>query len=171
MTGMRNLPLCYPEARPRIVGDSFADAVLRLFFRREALRVLRLPDDVPILEISYALPSEAAVLARVGFGSLGPRRVVPDAGWAVASVTRHENRGPVVSLTDGSLSVKVAGAPGDSGGPIVDVASGRVAAVVSRGLAAHGLELGPDARPFDDSRVSGPRLIQCRTAIAKALAR
>ena len=59
--------------------------------------------------------------------------------------------------------VRVPGAPGDSGGPIVDTATGRIAAVVSRGRTGKS----DDTEPA----VAGARLLGCSKTILTALAR
>ena len=110
-------------------------------------------------------PREAGVYELAGFGTEVKPRNIPLTGWYVSSVTRHMFRGPVIGTTDGVLTVELPGAPGDSGGPIVDVATGRIAAVVSRGRTGDSKEEG--AAP----RVAGARLMACKKSIAAALAR
>lgn len=127
------------------------------------------PNDVPRLEIGYGVPTEAGVFELAGFGTGRPLRQVPLTGWAVSSVTRHLFRGPVIAGDDRLLSVFLPAVPGDSGGPIVDVATGKVASVVSRGRRYDEDELQPS--PREAGRAEGPRLIACKRTITSALAR
>jgi hypothetical protein len=92
-------------------------------------------------------------------------------GWAVSSVERRGHRGRVTATNDERLSVALASAPGDSGGPIIDVATGRVASVVSKGSTNHdSLHLSPDVSPkIAGVRTDGPRLATCRPTIEEGL--
>jgi hypothetical protein len=122
------------------------------------------PAALPRFAVGYDAPDEAATFDLAGFGTEEKPREIPMTGWAVWSLTRHERRGPIVALTDSSLVVGVPAAHGDSGGPIVDTASGRIVSVISR-LAQ------PDATRGLESQVAGPRLATCRATIEAALAR
>ncbi len=125
------------------------------------------PRDVPIFEIGYEVPTEAGVFEIGGFGTKKKLLRVPDTDWVVLQSDRHVLHGPVRSITDDLLAVEVPGVPGDSGGPIVDVATGRVVSVISRGSAPE------DGDPKDREKVAepvvlGPRLLACREAIDAA---
>jgi len=128
------------------------------------------PDDVPTFQVSFDEPHDAGIFALAGFGTNTTPRVVPLTSWGVSSVTRHFHRGPVTKVTTGALVVAIDGSPGDSGGPILDLATGRVVSVVSRGISraeeakARGVD-SDDGVPL----VSGPRLTACKRAIATAL--
>ncbi|HEY8076999.1 MAG TPA: trypsin-like serine protease [Labilithrix sp.] len=125
------------------------------------------PADVPILDVSFAIPDQAGIYELGGFGSNKKPRAMPGTDWYVWSRTRHLYTGPILGATASEIAVQLPGVPGDSGGPILDVASGRVIAVVSRGR--------PDAEPSKEDPggplVKGPRLITCKKTIEDALAR
>lgn len=122
------------------------------------------PHDVPIFELGWDTPEEAGVFELGGFGRREPLGVMPGTDWAVMQTNRHVRRGPVLSMDGNVLAVAIPGVPGDSGGPIVDVATGRVVSVVSRG---HAKEDGAPDGPI----VLGPRLLSCKDAIDAAFAR
>ena len=118
------------------------------------------PKDVPIFEIGWDVPQEVEVFELGGFGSGGKLKAMPDSGFMMIQSNRHIHRGDVRVLTDSLIAVNVPGVHGDSGGPIIDVATGRVVSVASRG-----------ASKDDDSQkglVIGPRLMGCRDAIDAA---
>jgi hypothetical protein len=117
------------------------------------------PRDVPIFELGWDIPTEAAVFELGGFGSREKLKAMPDTGWMVLSSNRHIRRGPVQSVSDTLLAVEILGAPGDSGGPIIDTSNGRLVSVVSRGKAPN--DPGGDL-------VFGPRLLSCKDAIDAA---
>lgn len=119
------------------------------------------PGDVPLLDVGYTVPSEAGVFQMAGFGTKKKLRVVPGAGWMVLDTDRHVLTGPARLVDDDVIAVAMPGVPGDSGGPIVDLATGRVVAVISRGRAGDD-ELG------DEPVALGPRLVACRRAIDAA---
>lgn len=128
------------------------------------------PAGVPVFELAYEVPREAAVFELAGFGTDTKPREIPLTGWYVSSVTRHLHRGSVLAVNDGTLMVNVPGSPGDSGGPIIDTATGKIAGVVSRGRSGkktEKLEPGDNGEPL----VAGARLAQCKNVIARALAR
>jgi hypothetical protein len=129
------------------------------------------PSDVPHFEIGYDLPSEADVLETAAFGSNERPRSIPLTRWAISSVHRRVHRGHVTSTNDERLSVALASAPGDSGGPIIDVATGRVAAVVSKGSTNHdAIHLSPDLpSQIVGVQTHGPRLTTCRPTIEAGL--
>ena len=130
------------------------------------------PSDVPIFELGFDVPQEAGIFELAGFGTDTKLRNVPLTGWYVSSVTRHVHRGPVTRVSSGAISVRVEGAPGDSGGPIVDLATGRIAAVVSRGRTGRNADdVSDPGRKVDEPIVLGARLIGCKKAIVTALAR
>jgi hypothetical protein len=120
------------------------------------------PADVPIFDIGWDIPTEAEVFEASGFGSpeSSKLKTMPDSGFMMIQSQRHVHRGPVRSLSDKLLAVELPGVPGDSGGPIVDFASGRVVSVISRGR--------PDDDPTQVPIVHGPRLMACRDAIDAA---
>jgi len=122
------------------------------------------PAEVPALRVSFDVPREAGVYELAGFGTYEKPREIPETGWFVYSLTRHLHAGPVRQVRDGSLVVEVTGAPGDSGGPIFDTATGNIVAVVSR-LARQ------DDPKNREPAVSGPRFMTCRKTIEEALAR
>jgi len=122
------------------------------------------PSVVGAFELSWDVPLDAGVFELAGFGTSEKARVIPLTGWSISSVTRHVNHGPVVVAGDESLFVKIDGAPGDSGGPIIDTATGRIVSVVSRGISKKESRSG-------EPLVAGPRLTTCRHAIEVALAR
>jgi len=117
------------------------------------------PKDVPIFELGWDIPEEAAVFELGGYGSREKLGNVPDTNWPVFQSDRHIRRGPVRSVSDSMIAVDVIGQPGDSGGPIIDVATGRVVSVVSSGK--------PDAKDAGNV-VYGSRLMSCRAAIDAA---
>lgn len=125
------------------------------------------PRDVPIFEIGYEVPAEAGVFEIGGFGTKQKLRNVPETDWMVLQSDRHVLRGPVRLVTEDLLAVSTPGVPGDSGGPIVDVATGRVVSVISRG---HAPEDGDekDRAKVGEPVVLGPRLLACREAIDAA---
>lgn len=125
------------------------------------------PAGVPIFELGFDVPQEAAIFELAGFGADVKPRNIPMTSWYVSSVKRHVHRGPVIATTDGAIMVELPGAPGDSGGPIVDVASGRIAGVVSRGRSGKADGEREGVTPL----VAGARLIGCKKTIAMALAR
>jgi hypothetical protein len=137
------------------------------------------PHDVPIFELDWGIPREAGVFELSGFGTDTKLREVPLTGWYVSSVTRHVHHGPVIAVRDGSLMVRVEGSPGDSGGPIIDTETGRIAAVVSKGRSGKSpkdddLHAGLPPRneqQVEEPLVGGARVIACRKTIAKALTR
>lgn len=122
------------------------------------------PHDVPIFELGWDVPTEAGVFEMGGFGTPVKLRTMPGTDWAVLASDRHVRRGLVLSVSDDILAVAIPGVPGDSGGPIVDVATGRVVSVVSRGRAKD------DDAP-EGPVVLGPRLAACRATIDAAFAR
>jgi hypothetical protein len=122
------------------------------------------PAALPRFAIGYDAPDEAATFDLAGFGTDDRPRQIPLTGWAVWSLTRHARRGPVVAVDDASILVGVPAAPGDSGGPIVDIPSGRVVSVISRLVDA-------GSRSPEERSVGGPRLATCRSTIEAALAR
>jgi hypothetical protein len=130
------------------------------------------PNDVPLFELAWDVPEEATVFDLTGFGTDTKPRNIPLTGWYVSSVTRHVHRGTVRQVTTGVLTVDVAGAPGDSGGPILDATTGRIAAVVSRGRSGKAVddETGNETRA-EAPIVNGARLLGCKKTIESALAR
>jgi hypothetical protein len=118
------------------------------------------PRDVPIFEIGWDVPEEADVFEMGGYGSGGKLKAMPDSGFMMIQSSRHIHRGEVRVLTDSLIAVNVPGVHGDSGGPIIDVASGRVVSVVSRGATT-------DDDP-ETKLVVGARLMGCRDAIDAA---
>lgn len=125
------------------------------------------PRDVPIFEIGYEIPSEAGVFEIGGFGTKQKLRKLPDTDWVIVQSDRHVLRGPVRLLNDDLLAVSTPGVPGDSGGPIVDVATGRVVSVISRGSAPEDGDA-KDRSKAGEPIVIGPRLLGCRDAIDAA---
>ena len=125
------------------------------------------PRDVPIFELGYDVPAEAGVFEIGGFGTKQKLRTVPDTGWMVLQSDRHVLRGPVRTISDGLLAVSTPGVPGDSGGPIVDLATGHVVSVISRGSAPEDGDA-KDREKTAEPVVIGPRLLACRDAIDAA---
>ncbi len=125
------------------------------------------PGDVPLLRVSFALPDEAGVYQLGGFGSTKKPKAMPGTGWYVWSRTRHLQTGEILRANASEIVVNVPGAPGDSGGPILDTATGDVIAVASRGRTDGG-ETGTDP---GGPLVAGPRLLTCKKTIEEALAR
>ncbi len=124
------------------------------------------PANMPIFQVAFDVPSEAGIFELAGFGTDTKAREIPLTGWYVTSVTRHLHRGAVIGTTTGTLTLGLPGAPGDSGGPIVDVATGRIAGVVSRGR-THAA----NAADNEGALVTGARLMDCKKTITTALAR
>jgi hypothetical protein len=125
------------------------------------------PRDVPIFELGYDVPAEAGVFEIGGFGTKQKLRTVPDTGWMVLQSDRHVLRGPVRTISDGLLAVSTPGVRGDSGGPIVDLATGHVVSVISRGSAPEDGDA-KDREKTAEPVVIGPRLLACRDAIDAA---
>lgn len=122
------------------------------------------PSVVRPYELSYDRPLRAGVFELAGFGSDREPRVVPLTSWGVLSTSRHYHSGPIAAFSQEEIWVNIDGAPGDSGGPILDATTGKVIAVVSRGRTK---KEDKDSVPL----VSGPRLGACRETIELALAR
>jgi Trypsin len=132
--------------------------------------VVMLSKDVPEIQpfaISFSVPERADMFDVTGFGTDNKPRAIPGFG-AILSVTRHLNSGPLYAATDAAMIFPIPGAPGDSGGPIVDADSGKIVSVASRGR-THG---DPDEAAGDPGGpfVARPRLITCKKAIETALA-
>jgi hypothetical protein len=125
------------------------------------------PAEVPIFELGFDLPNEGGVFDLSGFGTDTKPRNVPLTSWYVSSVTRHVHAGPALAVDDDVLLVRVPGAPGDSGGPIIDTSTGRIAGVVSKGRTGAKESDHGEGNP----RVGGARLISCKKMILNALAR
>lgn len=125
------------------------------------------PAEVAPFALGYDVPDEAAVYELGGFGTSDKPKLIPKTGWSVSMVERHVFRGPVVHVNDAMLMVELPARPGDSGGPIVDTATGRLVSVVSHGRAGDDWSASGEASPL----VTGPRLHACEGAIADALAR
>lgn len=121
------------------------------------------PKDVPIFEIGWDVPEQAEVFELGGFGSGGKLKAMPESGFMMIQSTRHIHRGNVRLVNDSLIAVNVPGVQGDSGGPIIDVATGRVVSVASRGKAND-----DDAQKEDPGLVIGARLMSCRDAIDAA---
>jgi hypothetical protein len=122
------------------------------------------PKDVPIFEIGWDVPEEVLVFELGGFGSGGKLKAMPESGFMMIQSNRHIHRGDVRLLTDSLIAVNVPGVQGDSGGPIIDVATGRVVSVASRGKAKDA----DDPQDPQKGLVIGPRLMSCRDAIDAA---
>jgi len=142
------------------------------------------PHGVPIFDLGYDIKepvgSSASVFELSGFGSATKPRGIPDTNWGLVSTKRHVYRGPVIGHTDHVVLVEILGHHGDSGGPIIDTATGRIVSVVSRGNDPEAEEekkkKGANGSAGDDEEekppiVGGPRLYQCKKAIDDALAR
>lgn len=143
------------------------------------------PAEVPTFALGYDIPQEGAAIFELGgFGTDVEPKSIPGFG-AITSVNRHMVRGPVAVADDNAIVLNIVGKHGDSGGPIVDVKSGRVVSVVSRGgkledpektkkkkqqafsINAVRQEDDEDEQPL----VGGPRLYTCKRAIDETLAR
>lgn len=120
------------------------------------------PKDVPIFEIGWDVPEEAEMFEMGGFGSGGKLKAMPESGFMMIQSNRHVHRGHVRVVSESLLAVNVPGVQGDSGGPIIDVASGRVVSVASRGAAPK------EGEEASSGVVIGPRLVSCRDAIDAA---
>lgn len=140
-----------------------------------------LPSDVASFGVSYDVPKMAAVFELSGFGTNAAPRGVHHWGGLIAT-NRHVYEGPILEVTDARIAFRIPGAPGDSGGPIVDTATGHVVSVTSRGRSredtdeplargpSSGLFAPPSAARYEPL-VTGPRLATCRATIDAALAR
>jgi hypothetical protein len=120
------------------------------------------PKDVPVFEIGWDVPAEAEVFEMGGFGSGGKMKAMPESGFMMIQSNRHVHRGRVRAVSESLLAVNVPAVQGDSGGPIIDVASGRVVSVASRGSAPN------EGEEASTGVVIGPRLVSCRDAIDAA---
>jgi hypothetical protein len=118
------------------------------------------PHDVPIFDLDYDDPTLAAMFELDGYGSGKKPRAVPGTGWMIFEGERHVVRGPVVHATPQHIMVNLRGVHGDSGGPIIDIATGKIVSVASR--ATEDSRKGPDL-------VVGPRLATCKKAIDEAM--
>lgn len=125
------------------------------------------PTGIRSFAMTYAVPDSAAVHSLSGFGSWTKPRSLPDTQWMTLSLTRHILRGPVYTMTDGAIAVQIAGAPGDSGGPIVDASTGTIVGVASKARQ----DAEPDGVDPGGPMVVGARLLPCKKAIETALAR
>jgi hypothetical protein len=119
------------------------------------------PRDVPIFDVGWDIPETAEMFELGGYGTPGKLKAMPDSGFMMIQSERHIRRGAVHVVADGLLAVNLPGVPGDSGGPIIDVATGRVVSVASRGK---GMSANADDA-LKDGLVIGPRLMACRDAI------
>jgi len=130
-------------------GDAAHDLAL-LDLSREA------PADLaPFGLAEEATTDEATVYEMAGFGTREAQQLVPLTRWTIATTPRHELRGPILFADDRLLAVRILSRPGDSGGPIVDGATGRIVSVVSRG------KLGDRSEEYTGLTL-GPRLATCR---------
>lgn len=144
------------------------------------------PVGTPMFELGYDIqPLESSSASRFssfevsGFG-MTSKAVKPmpdtDDGWVVITANRHVARGPAVGRTDSIILIEAAGHHGDSGGPIVEAATGRVVSVISRGNDPdeEKKKKGANASGDDDEQpplIGGPRLFNCKKAIDDSLAR
>ncbi len=129
------------------------------------------PEDAPIFELSYDVPEEAGIFQLGGYGTREKRSIV-DWGPAFQS-KRHMVKGPVLALWNDRVMIQAPGIPGDSGGPIVDTATGKIVSVVSRGRSGHEDQSEPtplkSGQKEPDPLVGGPRLGSCKNTIVAAL--
>ncbi len=125
------------------------------------------PTDVGTFDIGYEAPDEVILYELSGFGTKERPPVMPSTMWSVWTTTRHSFRGPATRVTDTLVNVEISGKPGDSGGPIVDAATGRLVSVVSRGHS--GDEWHRGGRTSGHS--IGPRMLTCKKTIDAAFAR
>lgn len=159
-----------PWGRVGVVGVKLCDG-----YDNDAahdLAMLLLSKDVPADVSIFALapdifePAQATVFAMGGFGTHANTSAMPATDWGVYSVDRHTRTGPAIFLDHRVFVAEIHGAPGDSGGPIVDTSTGLLVSVVSRGRAPQ-----PVGELEADRVVIGPRLATCRRVIDELLAR
>jgi hypothetical protein len=146
------------------------------------------PVGTPMFELGYDIQqpvgSDLSIFELSGFGMTSKAvKTMPDTdGWVVISAKRHVARGPVIGRTDTIVLLEAVGHHGDSGGPIVDTATGRIVSVVSRGndpdddeeeknKNKKGANASGPADPPPPPLIGGPRLYNCKKAIDDALAR
>jgi protease YdgD len=153
--GVRRLHTC-----DGYVGDAEHDLAVLVLSRP-------VPGEVAKLDLSYDVPDEAVIYELAGFGSKEKPRIIPETMWAVTSIERHVFRGPVTLVSDHIINVAVSASPGDSGGPIVDTATGRLVSVASHGRSSDDWS----ATGWKEGSVNGPRLLSCKKAIDEAFAR
>jgi hypothetical protein len=167
------------------VGDMEHDMAMLVLSRP-------VPVGTPMFELGYdidqPLGSNLSIFEISGFGMNSKAvKPMPDTdGWVVITAKRHVSRGPVIGRTDTVVLVEAEGHHGDSGGPIIDTATGRIVSVVSRGNDPDDEEekkkkqqqkKGSNAsgsRGRDDDQpplIGGPRLYNCKKAIDESLAR
>jgi hypothetical protein len=144
------------------VGDAVHDVAVVLLNKPVPRKVRTLP-------IAWGeLPSEGAPLVVSGFGSVETLAVVPDTRWPVFVSHRHVHTGPLYYASKELLAVGSPGVHGDSGGPIVDSASGHLVSIVSRGVGAPDEDDDPILAKLGPI-IAGPRLSTCRRAIVETL--
>lgn len=119
-----------------------------------------LPRDVPIFDLDYDEPDATSSFHLAGFGFDGKPRVVPFTGSMIIESDRHVTRGPLVHASGDNVFVSLRGVHGDSGGPIVDTATGKIVSIASRAA---------EPKQGRADLVVGPRLSTCKAAIDDAM--
>ena len=133
------------------------------------------PSSVPRFELSFEEPSPTGTFALRGFGTSAKARSVPGTNISMSQVNRHERIGFVQFASNEQVDLTTPGLPGDSGGPIVDLASGRITGVVSgaprpRSYTGEADRFERTVEDLGEGTVAA-RLSTCREVIEDALAR
>jgi hypothetical protein len=122
------------------------------------------PDVTPLVLGLDETPSAPGRYATGGYGLSRTVRSMPETGWAVFDEPRHVREGKAIAIASDVVLLEIASVSGDSGGPIVDVATGHVVSVVSHGR-------GSEPRRPEEPGTLGPRLASCRAAIVETMRR
>lgn len=126
-----------------------------------------LPSDVRPYEIDFEPPEPNELIDLAGFGPREPPRPIPSFGTFLPT-ERHIHRGPVWAVLDERIVVRAKGVPGDSGGPILDVETGRIVTITSRAHIDEDTYI-DRSKMTESVLVAGPRLDLCKDTILEGL--